>query len=188
MEAEAVRDNLFRVAGNLDLTLGGPDLDPETGLTSNRRSLYFRHAKEKRVTFLRLFDSSNVLSCYRRTESIVPQQALALANSPLSFAQARRLAGSITAQVAREPGSTRDAAFVARAFERVLGRSPTPEEQAECTRYLASQARRLADRSRLTPFARGPAAAIAPAADPAQRARESLVHVLLNHNDFVTIR
>ena len=29
---------------------------------------------------------------------------------------------------------------------------------------------------------------IKPAADPAQRARESLVHVLLNHNDFVTVR
>ena len=27
-----------------------------------------------------------------------------------------------------------------------------------------------------------------PAADPALRRRESLVHVLLNHHDFVTIR
>ena len=103
MEAEAVRDNLLRVSGNLDPTLGGPDLDPETGLTSRRRSLYFRHAKEKRVTFLKLFDSSNVQSCYRRSESVVPQQALALANSPLSFAQARRLAGTISS---RARGST----------------------------------------------------------------------------------
>jgi hypothetical protein len=188
MEAEAVRDNLFRVAGNLDLTIGGPDLAPESGLTSTRRSLYFRHAKEKRVTFLRLFDSSNVLSCYRRTESVVPQQALALANSPLSFAQARRLAGSIGGQVDRAPGSNRGAAFVRSAFEHVLGRAPTPDEQAECTRYLADQACRLADRLRLTPFAQGPAAAIPPAKDPVQRAREGLVHVLLNHNDFVTIR
>ena len=27
-----------------------------------------------------------------------------------------------------------------------------------------------------------------PSADPNQRARENLVHVLINHNDFVTIR
>jgi hypothetical protein len=27
-----------------------------------------------------------------------------------------------------------------------------------------------------------------PSADPAQRARENLVQVLFNHNDFVTIR
>jgi hypothetical protein len=190
MEAEVVRDNLFRVAGNLDLTLGGADLDPEAGLTSPRRSLYFRHTKEKRVTFLRLFDSSNVVSCYRRTESIVPQQALALANSPLGFSQARRLAASITSQLARGPGwnSTHDAAFVTTAFERVLGRDPSRQEEAECVGYLTDQARRLADRTRLTPFAPGPNPALPPATDPAQRARESLVHVLLNHNDFVTIR
>ena len=74
MEAEAVRDNVLRVSGNLDPTLGGPDLDPEAGLTSPRRSLYFRHAKEKRVTFLRLFDSSNVQSCYRRTRASSPSR------------------------------------------------------------------------------------------------------------------
>ena len=81
MEAEAVRDNVLSVAGSLDRTVGGPDLDPELGMKSLRRSLYFRHAKEKRVTFLRLFDSPNVLSCYRRSDSVMPQQALALANS-----------------------------------------------------------------------------------------------------------
>ena len=42
--------------------------------------------------------------------------------------------------------------------------------------------------SKLTPFASGPATAVKPAADPRLRARENLVHVLLNHNDFVTIR
>ena len=125
MEAEAVRDNLLRVAGNLDPTLGGPDLDPETGLTSPRRSLYFRHAKEKRVTFLRLFDSSNVQSCYRRSESIVPQQALALANSPLSFTQARRLAGSLSRPEGRE---ARDIAVEDRLF---VG-SMTPVRNGRC--------------------------------------------------------
>ena len=95
MEAEAVRDNVLHVAGSLDQNMGGPDLDPEVGLKSARRSLYFRHAKEKRVTFLRLFDSPNVLSCYRRTDSVMPQQALALANSSLCLEQARLLAGKL---------------------------------------------------------------------------------------------
>jgi hypothetical protein len=190
MEAEAVRDNLFRVAGNLDLARGGPDLDPDSGLASPRRSLYFRHAKEKRVTFLRLFDSSNVLSCYRRPESIVPQQALALANSPLSLAQARRLAKLITGQMAPPSanGPSTAAAFITQAFERVLGRVPSAAEEAECLRYLTDQAKRLSGRAKLTPFAGGSAAAVPPAADPFQRAKESLVHVLFNHNDFVTIR
>jgi mono/diheme cytochrome c family protein len=188
MEAEAVRDNLLRVAGNLDLTVGGPDLDPETGLTSSRRSLYFRHAKEKRVTFLRVFDSSNVQSCYRRAESIVPQQALALANSPLSFSQARRLAASLSRPGGQASPRVDDPAFVSKAFDQVLGRGPTPEEQFECVHYLAVQTERLADRSKLTPFPAGASPSVPPATDPAQRARESLVHVLLNHNDFVTIR
>ena len=91
----------LHVAGNLDQTVGGPDLDPETGLKSPRRSLYFRHAKEKRVTFLRLFDSPNVLSCYRRSDSVMPQQALALANSSLCLEQARLLAGKLRTRSCR---------------------------------------------------------------------------------------
>jgi hypothetical protein len=188
MEAEAIRDNVLRVAGNLDATMGGPDLDPESGQTSRRRSLYFRHAKEKRMTFLRQFDSPNVSACYRRSESVVPQQALALANSAIGFEQARRLAGALSAASGLEPRGAADAGFIARAFEAVLGRPPTAEEDGACAQFLVEQAERLADRSRLTSFAAGPAGAVKAAGDPRLRAREDLVHVLLNHNDFVTIR
>ena len=92
MEAEAVRDNVLHVAGSLDQTMGGPDLDPEAGLKTPRRSLYFRHAKEKRVTFLRLFDSPNVCPATGGPRASMPQQALALANSSLCLEQARLLA------------------------------------------------------------------------------------------------
>src|SRR5205814_8872203 len=132
------------------------------------------------------FDSANVIACYRRSESVVPQQALALANSPLSFEQARRLAAWLTADVGASRGA--DVAFVAAAFQRIVGRAPTPAERAECATYLSTQARRLADRTQLTAFTSGPAATVKPAADPAQRARESLVHVLFNHTEFITIR
>ena len=37
------------------------------------------------MEFLALFDAANVSECYRRSESVVPQQALALANSPLTL-------------------------------------------------------------------------------------------------------
>jgi hypothetical protein len=50
------------------------------------------------------------------------------------------------------------------------------------------QAGRLANPGLLTPFAGATKAEIAPAADAALRARENLVHVLLNHNDFLTVR
>jgi hypothetical protein len=188
MEAEAVRDNLLRVGGNLDLTMGGPDLAPESGMKIPRRSLYFRHAKEKRVTFLRLFDSANPLSCYRRSESVVPQQALALANSPLSYDQSRRLARALSRQHGQQSKAPRDETFVGAAFEAILGRAPSPEELAVCGKFLSDQSRQLGTRDQLTPFVAGPEPAIPPSDDPLQRARESLVHVLLNHNDFLTIR
>ncbi|MHC5541937.1 DUF1553 domain-containing protein, partial [Singulisphaera rosea] len=188
MEAEVVRDNLLAAAGTLDPTIGGPDIDTKDGLTSRRRSLYFRHAKEKRVLFLRLFDSANATSCYRRTESVVPQQALALANSQVSREQARILASELGKPLGTEPTPTSNASFVTLAFERILGRSPTSDERNACEGYLAEQSRRLADATKLTRFTSGQAATVKPSSAPAQRAREDLVHVLFNHNDFVTIR
>jgi hypothetical protein len=188
LEAELVRDNLLRVSGQLDPTLGGPELDPMLDQTSRRRGLYFRHSKEKQATFLRVFDSANPMACYRRAESVVPQQALALANSPLSFAQSRVLAAALSRRVGAEVGPDSDRAFVVAAFEQVLGRPPGAEELEECLRFIAAKAAQFADRANLTRFSAGPTSTVKPAADPRLRARENVVHVLMNHNDFVTIR
>jgi len=64
MEAELVRDNLLYLGGNLDLTMGGPEIDHKLGLTSKRRSVYLRTAAEKEVEFLKLFDNASVTECY----------------------------------------------------------------------------------------------------------------------------
>jgi hypothetical protein len=188
MEAELVRDSVLAVSGGLDPAMGGADLDPSAGETSARRSVYFRHAHEKQMTFLKLFDAPSVTECYRRDESIVPQQALALANSSLSFRQSRVLAAALSQQAGAEPTPEANAAFILAAFEQVLSRQPTDAERAACEGFLADQARTFADPGKLTPFTAGPAAAVKPSSSPHQRARENLVHVLFNHNDFVTIR
>jgi hypothetical protein len=180
VEAEVVRDCVFCVAGRLDSTMSGPELDHHQGLTVPRRSVYFRHAQEKQMEFLKLFDVAAVSECYQRRESILPQQALALANSELTIRSARLLARELTAQVGPDP-----AAFVTAAFERVLSRPPTAAELHECVTFLDRQAQRLAG---VKPPAPPTADGRTPAADPALRARENLVHVLLNHHDFVTIR
>jgi hypothetical protein len=156
-EAEVVRDCVFAVADALDSTLGGPDIAHQSGLAVPRRSLYFQHAAEKQMEFLQIFDAAGVTECYRRKESILPQQALALANSELSLRMARRLAQVLSDQAGSDPSG-----FITAAFERVLSRPPTEAELSECLSYL------------------GP--------DAGLRRRESLVHVLLNHHDFVTIR
>jgi hypothetical protein len=129
------------------------------------------------------FDAANVEECYRRQESILPQQALALANSALAWEQARLIARRL-----RESKPVPDGAFVTAAFEHVLGRSPKEEERKACLRFLVRQTSLLADPSRLHPFPKGPSPRVAPAADSAQAAREHLIHALLNHNDFITVR
>jgi hypothetical protein len=134
------------------------------------------------MTFLKLFDVANVEECYRRSVSVVPQQALALANSPLALEKSRLLAGKLL-----EAGAD-DGEFVKRAFVRLLGRPPDPQETLACLEFLDTQSRLLADTQQLEQFTTGPAANVKPAAEPSRRAKENLVHVLMNHNEFVTIR
>lgn len=185
VEAEVVRDSLLQVSGGLDSTMGGPELDQGAGESSGRRSLYFRHAKEKVMEFTQTFDGPGVAECYRRDESIVPQQALALANSVLVKTQARRLArtlgDALGEQADEEP-------FIRQAFTMILSRPPTTEETAACREFLGQQAALLSAPSRLTPATVGEASPVLPSKDPLRRAKEDLMVVLLNHNDFVSIR
>ena len=95
MEAEAVRDSVLYLAGELDPTMGGPEIDETKGFESKRRSIYFRHSPDTQMEFLKMFDAPNPVECYMRSESVVPQQALALANSQISQEEARVLAGKL---------------------------------------------------------------------------------------------
>jgi hypothetical protein len=182
MEAEVVRDAALFVAGGLDLTMGGPELAHAQALTTARRSLYYQHAAEKQSEFLLLFDAANVTECYSRSESIVPQQALALANSVLSLEQSRRLAAALSKE------TTADREFVRVAYEQVLGRPAITTEQAECEKFLSEQSALLAGAAKLTTYVGVTAPRVPASADPRQRAREGLIHVLFNHNEFVTVR
>ena len=167
MEAEVVRDSILYLSGQMDPTMGGPEIDETKGLESRRRSIYFRHSPDTQMEFLKMFDAPNPAECYMRNESVVPQQALALANSKISQEQARLLAKSIGFE-------TEPAAFVKAAFETVLGRLPSADEQSIGERFLQRQPDLLAS--------------LKVSAPAGARARENFVHVLLNHNDFVTIR
>jgi mono/diheme cytochrome c family protein len=156
MEAQVVRDSLLHLSGELDLTMGGSSVDPDG--ETKRRSIYFNHSPEKRSLFLSTFDDADLLQCYRRSESVVPQQALALSNSELAFEAAGRIAGKW--------GAEKDSsALITELFLQILGRSPDEEEIGECVAFLSN-----------FPSGQG------------QRARSQLVHALLNHNDFITIR
>ena len=166
MEAQIVRDSLLHLAGELDLTMYGPSI-PVSDATSRRRSLYFVHSHNEHQTFLSIFDDASVLECYRRSESIVPQQALALENSALASEMASKIA---TAVCASNPGID-DEQFVAAAFRLILSTDPTPQETAAAVEALSRF--RLSDPQ---------------STQPNSAARALLIQALLNHNDFVTIR
>ena len=130
MESQVVRDSLLQLGGKLDLTLGGPSIDPTASESSPRRSLYFVQNADVEHKFLATFDNANVLECYRRNESVVPQQALALTNSKLS----RECADAMAARMK----SMSDETFIQTAFITILGRPPTAkEQQASITGFAA---------------------------------------------------
>lgn len=166
MEAEVVRDSMLHLAGELDPAIGGVEVAQDQAMTSRRRSIYLAHHGETRAQFLDLFDAANPCDAYKRTTSVLPQQALALSNSELAIRLSRALAKKLPA--------SNDADFVMAAFEQVLARTPRPAERTASMAFLEQQ-RKLFE-SELQGM------------DAAARARENLVQALFNHTDFVTIR
>lgn len=167
MEAQTVRDSLLHLSGSIDLTLGGPSINPKQGGT--RRSLYFQHSRDQQDQFLKMFDDADHLQCYRRSESIVPQQALALSNSKLSHTSATDIEKRITATLTEDDRE----AFIRESFFLLLGRHATPDESVACREFFDQIAQ-------LRTTAGSP--------PDGQRARRQFIHSLLNHNDFVSIR
>ncbi len=168
MEAQTIRDSLLSLAGDLDLTMGGPSI-PVNDEKSRRRSLYFVHSHNEHQKFLSLFDDASVLDCYRRTDSIVPQQALALENSELTNEVAEKIAARIKALA---PGMS-ESDWIRRAFQTVLSCEPTAEELAISTAALSQL-------TQLGTEANHPS--------PTDLARSQFLQALLNHNDFVIVR
>jgi hypothetical protein len=161
MEAEVVRDSLLHLAGRLDVRRGGEDLDPTLDDKLPRRSLYFRHTPDEKPLLLELFDAANPSECFERTESIVPQQALALVNGDFSHSQARLMARKLHAGLS---AASKDAGFIAAAFELVLSRQPLAEEMALCESYLREQVAHRGNAKALTP---DPNATVVSAVPPA---------------------
>ena len=163
LESESVRDGLLHLSGTLDPKVGGPTISPND-TQSSRRSLYFFHSHNEDQRFLAQFDSPNVLDCYRREESIVPQQALALFNSKIS----RDLSQKIADQIAPKGSTIPKDAFVGTAFQWILGQPPSDLEKKVCVQAMETWSK---------DFPKDP-----------QRARINLIHTLINHNDFITLR
>lgn len=133
MEAQVVRDSLLHLAGTLDLSRGGPSVQPSPNV--RRRSLYFFHSRDGRSKFLETFDDADVFACYRRSESVVPQQALAMMNSETTTMAARQIAAGFGQDLSPE-------AFAQAAFLKILARPAAESELAKSRAYLKEQPKR----------------------------------------------
>ena len=180
MESEVVRDSLLYVAGRLDLTLGGVEIENKDALTTNRRTLYYSSFPEAggKSALGELFDAPDPLDCYRRASSIVPQQALALTNSDMVQQSGAAIVPNwIESRKSSAAGADDSAAagaeFIVAMFETILSRPPSLRELEVSEEILARQQQLAAE-----PKSR----------DALRQARESLARILLNHNDFLTVR
>jgi hypothetical protein len=180
LDAEALRDALLFVGGNLDLRRPGPHPFPPIerwGWTqhnpfkevypSDRRSVYLMTQRLQRHPWLALFDGPDTNhSTDRRTSSTVPLQALYLMNNPWARAQAEGLARRL---IAASPGAARR---IAEAHERAWGRPPTPAEVEKGEAYVRLYREELAKTG-------------APAGRVELEAWTSYARVLLTANEFV---
>ncbi|MEO0448276.1 MAG: DUF1549 and DUF1553 domain-containing protein, partial [Verrucomicrobiota bacterium] len=114
LEAEAIRDAMLFVSGQLDAREGGPS--DEHGVGSKRRGLYLKQERERLPAQQVLFDSANgVASCAKRRVSTNALQPLWLLNSEFSQEMAAALAER--------------AGTVEKAFALCLGREMAGEEK-----------------------------------------------------------
>lgn len=146
LDAEALRDAMLHVSGDLDTRTGGPYVpskrtaegtvevsDATDG--ARKRSIYLQQRRTQVVTFLQLFDAPAMVStCGKRTLSTVPLQSLTLLNS--DFARSR--AKSMAARLAREAG-TDSAQRLTHGFRLVCGREPDTAEQKLCEQFMTRQ-------------------------------------------------
>ena len=208
MEAEAIRDSMLAVSGQLNPQMGGPGVFPPvpSGVLSelsataaaggwqtekdpaqaNRRSVYIFVRRNLRYPMLQGFDSANTFeSAHTRSNTVTATQALDLMNSDLIAQWSRAFAGRVLSETgARAPGEKQ----IARAFALAYGREATAEELKGAYRFLDEQTAIMT-----TTLAEGKVKPVLPPNVPAEipparaAAFADLCQMLLASNEFLYI-
>jgi hypothetical protein len=167
LDAEEIRDAMLAVAGELDVTIGGPSAES----SHPRRSVDTKVIRNSRDPLLDSFDAPDGYnSTGRRTTTTTATQALLLINGSWTHARAASLADrldQLTPRACADPDSRR----IIAAYKLVYGRAPDGEELSAAKSFLAAQARRVS-------------------AAKGESRRGSLVdfcHALLNSSEFLYV-
>lgn len=132
LEAEAIRDSMLSVSGQLDRTMfGSGTFDPR----QKRRSIYFTVKRSLLNPMLSLYDAPETLtSAGRRNSTTTAPQALLLINSPYL----RELSQAFAARIS--PQSDDDlSTLVTRAYRLALNREPSNNERLAATQFIERQ-------------------------------------------------
>jgi hypothetical protein len=185
LEAEAIRDAVLTVSGELDPTRGGPPIltranadgmvtvdkkalaSPTAG---NRRSVYLLFRRAYNLSFLSVFDEPLVaINCPRRDASAVALQSLTMLNDAFVADQAKHFA----LRVARAEAVS-DERAIQLAYRLALTREPDAAEMTICKQLLARQRKAFRSGGRSERDAR-------------TSALESLCHAIFNTSEFLYV-
>lgn len=168
LEAEAIRDSLLFVSGQLNRVPGGRGFFPElsgdvleggsrpgtdweisTPAERSRRSLYAYIRRTQMIPFFETLDYANVASpMTERPVTTVAPQALLLLNDAFVHEQAAAMARVVERRMgeagAMAQNTARRGGFIRAAFQQALGRVPSDKELAVAEAYLGRQRQNFA--------------------------------------------
>lgn len=148
LSAEAIRDAMLTLSGELDGRLYGPYVpttrQDDGGVTvaensdgARRRGLYLQQRRTQVNTMLALFDTPvMVTNCAVRSSSTIPLQSLAMLNSEFVRSRAKRFAERLLQDAS---GPSPERARIERAFRLATGHPPGEIEVAAAERFLSDQ-------------------------------------------------
>jgi hypothetical protein len=197
-DAEAIRDAVLQVSGQLNLRMFGDSEMPalpeavmqtryawyadENPADQNRRSIYVYARRNMHYPLFGVFDlPDRVNSCPSRSTTTTAPQALAMLNGEFTLTQARHLAGALLKQDGANPQ-----ALIRTAYLRLFNREPAAAELTAAERFLERQAKLIAaegtpGRDMLPePSANGTNVAMAAAV-------VDLCHALMNSAEFLYV-
>ncbi|MBI1313328.1 DUF1553 domain-containing protein [bacterium] len=177
LEAEAIRDSLLAVSGQLDHRMGGSmmavdnrewvfnhlSVDP-TKYDTSRRSVYLPVIRNNLYDVFQLFDYSEASAVSgNRNSSTVAPQALFMLNSDLVLDAADRLAQQALSQT-----EATDAERLDWLYQRILGHKPRTVEQQRLLAFVGDRSS-TDDKEQLADW-------------------KALCHVLISSNEFLFVR
>ncbi len=133
---EESRDSLAMLSGLMLMRVGGKSVDPLASDPASlaRRSLYTTIDRQYLPMTLQNFDFANPdMHNPKRSETVVPQQALFLLNHPMPATACTKIVETIAAQ---ETAPLSDENFVTALYRRVLQRNPNALESSKAIEFL----------------------------------------------------